>query len=145
MQRSTGTIRRFAAALCLALACAAPAILTAHEIPNDVLIQSFVRAEGQELRLLVRVPIAAMRDISWPQKATTDILDLGNLDTHLQDAATLWVGDEVKVYEDGQPIGPQRVVATRATPADDRSFETYDSAMALLTAPQREADVSVAT
>lgn len=145
MQRSTGTIRRFAAALCLALACAAPAILTAHEIPNDVLIQSFVRAEGQELRLLVRVPIAAMRDISWPQKATTDILDLDKLDTHLRDAATLWVGDEVKVYEDGQQLGPQRVVATRATPADDRSFETYDAAMALLTAPQREADVSVAT
>ena len=40
---------------------------------------------------------------------------------------------------------PPLPAATRATPADDRSFETYDSAMALLTAPQREADVSVAT
>ena len=43
------TARRFGAALLLALALAVPALISAHEIPNDALIQSFVKASGQQL------------------------------------------------------------------------------------------------
>ena len=42
---------------------AAPA---AHDVPNDVRIQVFLKPEGQRLRLLVRAPLASMNDISWP-------------------------------------------------------------------------------
>ena len=118
---------------------------SAHEIPSDVLIHSFIRAEGQELRLLVRVPIAAMRDIVWPLKENQETLELSGIETYLHDAATLWVGDEVKVFEDGQQLGPQQVGAVRASPAEDRSFEDYASALTILTTPQRPTDVSMKT
>ncbi|MBS1816759.1 MAG: HupE/UreJ family protein [Acidobacteria bacterium] len=144
MQGWYGSWRRFAAAGLLAIACAIPALLSAHEIPNDVTIQSFIRADGSELKLLVRVPLIAMRDMTWRFKGQ-DIIDLERSAQALHDASTLWVGDDVTVYEDGRKLGPQTVAAVRATPAEDRSFENYDSALALLTAPQTDADVTVAT
>ncbi|HEY6508287.1 MAG TPA: hypothetical protein VIY56_09760, partial [Vicinamibacterales bacterium] len=59
--------------VCVALAWAAlvPGLalrLRAHEIPNDVTVHAFLRPEGQRLRLLVRAPIAAMRDILFPTR-----------------------------------------------------------------------------
>jgi hypothetical protein len=141
---SYGSIRRLAAAGLFATALALPALLSAHEIPNDVTIQTFVRAEGSELRLLVRVPLIAMRDMTWRYKAQ-DVLDLERSNSALHDAATLWVGDDVSVFESGRKLEPQTLAAVRATPSEDRSFESYDSANALLSAPQADVDVSVPT
>jgi hypothetical protein len=138
----TPSPRRLAAACLLALACALPAIVSAHEIPNDVTIQSFVRAEGSQLKLLVRVPLIAMRDMTWRYKAE-DVLDLERSAQALHDAATLWVGDEVSVWEGDTKLEPQTLVAVRASPSNDRSFENYEAASALLAAPQADADVAV--
>ena len=144
MQRSIVPIRRLAAAALIAVSFAVPAILSAHEVPNDATLQTFVKADGQQLRLLVRVPIIAMRDIIFPQK-DADNIDLARSESQLHDAATLWVGDDVKLFEGDAALGPQQVLAVRATPTDDRSFETYESANALLTAPQQDVNVAVTT
>ena len=44
-----------------------PAQPSAHEVPSDVRVQMFVKPEGQTLRLLVRVPLASINDIPWPE------------------------------------------------------------------------------
>ena len=44
-----------------------PLYISAHDVPSDVRIQMFVRPERQTLRLLVRVPLAAINDIPWPE------------------------------------------------------------------------------
>lgn len=135
-------MRRWAAACLVAAAFALPAILSAHEIPSDVTIQSFVKAEGSRMTLLVRVPLIAMRDMTWRYKAQ-DVLDLERSAQALHDAATLWVGDDVSVWEGDTKLEPQTLAAVRATPSDDRSFESYDSALSLLSAPQADVDVPV--
>ncbi len=43
----------------------APSAL-AHEIPADVKINIFVRPAGDRLELLVRVPLAAMIEVEFP-------------------------------------------------------------------------------
>ena len=43
-----------------------PATQSAHDIPGDVTIRAFVKPEGQRLRLLVRVPLEALSDMSFP-------------------------------------------------------------------------------
>ena len=58
-----------AAALAACLLLSLPAAPAAHDIPNDVPIKMFVRPEGQQLRLLVRVPLVAMRDMDYPKRA----------------------------------------------------------------------------
>ena len=78
------------ALLILALFAAAP---SAHDIPNDVTVQTFLKPEGPRLRLLVRAPLQAMRDMDYPKPRGTrnaDLLDLARADSTLQDAATLW-------------------------------------------------------
>jgi hypothetical protein len=37
-------------------------VACAHDIPNDVKVQAFVKPEGRNLQLLVRVPMSAMRE-----------------------------------------------------------------------------------
>ena len=56
--------KTFSAAVLLAAAFAPSR--SAHDIPNDVTIQAFLKPEGQRLHLLVRVPLTAMRDINFP-------------------------------------------------------------------------------
>ena len=55
------------------LVLALPMRPQAHEIPNDVTVHAFLRPEGQRLRLLVRAPIAAMRDILFPTRDQNNI------------------------------------------------------------------------
>jgi hypothetical protein len=121
------------ALLLLAPLAAAP---SAHDIPNDVTVQTFLKPEGQRLRLLVRVPLQAMRDMDFPKPRGTrnaDLLDLARAEPTLRDAATLWVSDYLDLYENGAKLGPPRVVSVRAALQSDKSFASYDEALAHLT------------
>ena len=39
----------------------------AHEVPTDVVVQTIVKPTADQLDLLVRVPLEAMRDVNFPQ------------------------------------------------------------------------------
>jgi hypothetical protein len=90
---------------------------SAHDIPNDVTIQTFVKPEGRTLRLVVRVPLQAMRDMDYPKPRGTknsDLMDLARADATLRDAATLWVSDYLDLYENGERLPAPQVVSVRA-------------------------------
>ena len=109
--------------------------VSAHEIPNDVTVQAFFKPENQRLRLLVRVPLIAMRDMDYPKVGprNSELLDLARADKTLRDAATLWVADFLSVYEDDQKLPYPAVAAVRASLQSDRSFTSYDEALAHVT------------
>jgi len=135
VQPSAAILATLLSALFAAVWVASPA---AHDIPNDVTIQALLKPEGQRLRLLVRVPLGAMRDMDYPKPrdtTNTDLLDLSRADATLRDAATLWVSDYLDLYENGDPLPAPAVVAVRAALQSDKSFATYDEAIAHLTAP----------
>jgi HupE/UreJ protein len=120
------------------LVVASSAGLRAHDIPNDVTIQTFVRPEGTRLRLLVRVPLQAMRDMDYPKPRDTargDLMDLSRAEPTLRDASTLWISDFVDVFENGVRLGKPQVMAVRAALQSDRSFATYEEALAHVTGP----------
>ena len=120
-----------------ALAVLAPA-LSAHDIPNDVTVQTFFKPDGNRLRLLVRVPLAAMRDMDYPKpRAATrgDLMDLGRAESTLRDASTLWLSDFIDAYENGERLPKPQVVAVRASLPSDRSFTSYEEALAHVTGP----------
>jgi hypothetical protein len=116
----------------------AAATPVAHDIPNDVTVQTFLKPEGQRLRLLVRVPLNAMRDMDYPRPAgarNADLLDLASADRSLRDAATLWLSDFLELYENDQSLGAPQVVAVRAALQSDKSFASYEEALAHVTGP----------
>jgi hypothetical protein len=120
------------------LVCAGSAIPAAHDIPNDVTVQVFVKPVAQRLRLIVRVPLRAMRDMDYPKArgATNgDLLDLGRADQTLRDAATLWVGDFLDLYENDRTLPAPGVSAVRASLQSDKSFTSYEEALAHVTGP----------
>jgi hypothetical protein len=124
--------------LVLLVALWSTATPNAHDIPADVTIQTFFKADGERLRLVVRVPLAAMRDLDYPKRGPrgSELLDLARADATLNDAATLWVGDFVDVYENDEKLPYPRVASTRASLPSDTSFASYDEALAHVTGPK---------
>jgi hypothetical protein len=104
----------------------------AHDIPNDVTVQALLKPSGNTLQFLVRVPLRAMRDVDFPTRGPQAYLDLDRVQPLLADAATLWISDFVKIYEDDRPMGKARVVDTRVSLPSDRSFHSFDEALAHL-------------
>jgi hypothetical protein len=105
---------------------------SAHEIPNDVTIQAFLKPQGQTLRLLVRVPLTAMRDINFPE-ISGGYLDLRATSELMPDAATLWISDFAEVYEGDRKLPRPQVAATQLSLQSDRSFSSYDQALGHVT------------
>lgn len=129
------TVRVFGVLAVLFVAVARPIWLAAHEIPNDITIQAFMKPEGSKLLLVMRVPLASINDIDWPYKPN-GTLDLDRADRALNDASTQWLADFIDVYEADTKLAYPRVVDVRASLPSDRSFETYDQAIAHVTGPR---------
>jgi HupE / UreJ protein len=120
-----------AAALILVLALPA----AAHDIPADVRVNAFVRPEGQRLSLLIRVPLKAMRDVDFPRRGA-GFLDLARADAALHNAATLWIADNIELYEGDVRLAHPRLVDTRVSVESDKSFASYEQALAHVTGPR---------
>ena len=116
----------------VALVALAPR-LAAHEVPNEVTVLAFVHPEGQTLRLVMRAPLKSMRDIDIPTLGTTGFLDFSRMEAAERHAAQVWIRDFVQVYENGKQLGGATIVATRTSLPSDRSFESYDQALANIT------------
>jgi hypothetical protein len=114
----------------------------AHDIPNDVTIQAFLKPEGHRLRLLVRVPLESMRDMPVPAHPDGS-LDVGRLQPLLADNAMLWIAQSVDLYENGVALPPATIVSARASLQSDRSFTSYESALAHVGGPALPPDTKL--
>jgi len=108
--------------------------VSAHDVPDDITVQAFLRPESGRLRLLVRVPLTAMRDVDVPTRGP-GYLDLERVEPALRHAATLWLAQAIELFEDGRPVGTARVAAVRVSLPSDRAFQQYESALAGVTGP----------
>jgi hypothetical protein len=133
----------FATAILVAgLVIATPSRHLAHDVPGDVTVQAFVAPDGEQLRLLVRVPLEAMRDFVFPQRGP-GYLDLDSADSMLRDAIMVWVGDELQLYEDDRRLTDQQLRAVRVSLPSDRSFASYDQALSHVTGQPLPADTEI--
>ena len=128
-------LARLAGVLALVFALYSPSRLDAHEIPTDVLIQILVKPEGDRMRVLVRVPVASMQDIDFPQRGP-GYLNIPEADSALRQAASVWVADNLEMFEDDIRLEGQQLVAVRASIPSNRSFTSYDEAMAHVRGPR---------
>ena len=125
-----------------ALLLAGPAVAIAHDIPNDVIVQAFLKPEGQRLRFLVRVPLQVIQDADVPRRGP-GYLDLARAEEALRSGATVWIARNVAMYEGERRLPDPQLVAVRASLPSDQSFREYSSAMAHLTGPPLPADTDL--
>ena len=134
-----GALRVVASVVCV---LAISSALSAHDIPVDVAVQAFVKPEGTGLRLLVRVPLKAMRDVNFPLRGP-GFLDLSRADPFLDDAARLWISNSVEMYEGDARTAPPRLVAVRVSLPSDRAFVSYDAALTNVFGPHLQEDTEI--
>src|SRR4051812_9275294 len=126
------SLRRLAfCALAFAGPLVVPAPLAAHEIPPAVMVLAFVKPEAHRLRVLLRVPLEAMRDIDFPLRGP-GYLDFRRSEPLLGQAARVWLAGSMSFYEGDGQLTDARIVLTHISLPSDRSFATYDSALAHL-------------
>ena len=123
-----------AAALLALLALFAPRRAAAHEVPPRVGVLAYAQPVGDTLRLLLRVPLEAMRDLDVPVRSD-GTLDIPRMPPVLAEAARLWLVDYLRVEADGVALAAPRIVAARLALPEDRSFATLATALAALAAP----------
>ena len=121
--------------LVMALALAPLHFAVAHDIPKDATVQAFVKPAGQRLHLLVRAPLKSIRDVDFPEQER-GYLDLVKLAPLLPDAATIWISGLLEIYEEEARLPAPRVVATQISLESDKSFASYEEALAHVTGPK---------
>ncbi len=114
----------------------------AHEIPNDITIQAFVKPDGQRLRVLLRVPLRAMRDMEFPLRGP-GYLEIAQADSELRSAAMLWIGNEMRLFEGATNLGRPEIVAVRASIPSNRAFRSYEEALTHVTGPRLPDDTEL--
>ena len=129
-------LSRFVAALLPFLVLVVPAAAHAHVIPNAARIVAFLKPEGPWLRLLVRVPLEAMVDLTYPTRGDGDLLDLDRADRVLRELAALWIANNIDTHEGKQALPSARIAEVRASLAFDGSFASYDQALQHVTGPR---------
>ena len=120
----------------LTLGCTAGMALHshAHDIPADVRLNVFFKPEGKTLKLLVRVPMSALREVDFPKRGP-GYLVVSQADQALRDAAKLWLIDSLDVYENDVRLAAPRIVHARVALPSDTAFTAYESALANLNSP----------
>ena len=123
---------QFALLLAALIFSAGPA--SAHNIPVDAVVQMFVKPQGHTLHVLVRVPLTTYTDADYPRHGG-DYVDLTRVDPSLRTAATIVLLENLKFFEGGRQLPNPRFVSARLALDSDRSFASYDQAMAHVTGP----------
>ena len=139
----TRTARTRALLFCtIAAALLAAQAIRAHDIPNDVTVVAFIKPEGQRLRLLIRVPLKSMQDVTFPTFGQ-GYLDVAQADDELRHGATVWIAQNVEIYEEDTRLPAPRLVAVRASLPSDPSFQTYAAALAHAGGPPLPNDIEM--
>ncbi len=106
----------------------------AHEIPERVAVRAFVQHDGWILRLLVRVPLEAMRDVDFPLRDDGS-LDLVRVRALLPEAAQLWISNSISITADGRALAAPQITGTRVALPNDRGFDGFGGARASFQQP----------
>src|SRR5207247_777892 len=88
------------------------------------------------------VPLNAMRDMKFLARGP-GYLDLARVNDVLPGAATLWISDFIELFENDSRLSKPQIVATRISLPSDRSFASYDNALANVTGPPLSNDTNV--
>src|SRR5208282_6615411 len=112
----------------LLLGCA---LAAAHDLPAHTIMNSFVKIEPHQAHLVVRIPVDMLVGFSFPLKG--DQYDLATAGPETQRALGV-LGEGFILLENGVRLAPAES-SGHLSPASDRSFQEYDTALAATTAP----------
>lgn len=112
----------------LVMAGLAPTATQAHDIPSRITVNAFVKPEGNTLTALLRVPMEAFGEISFPLRGP-GFIQISEADFAINDAARVYITESFKFFENDVELTEKTVAAVRVELPSDRSFTDYDRAL----------------
>ena len=110
-------------------------LIQAHEIPYDLRIQMFLKAEGDRLVVLARIPMSALAEADLPLRGP-GYLQLEAIEPALENAAALALLDNLAVLENGERRQPNKAFQIRVSYSSDQSFASFARALSHLEGPR---------
>ncbi len=132
--RRAGWGTSLAAAAVFAGLLALPWAASAHEIPSRVTVHAFVKPEGGELTALLRIPMEAFGEISFPLRGP-GYLRISEADFALRDAARVYITESLRFYENGVELEEKVLRAVRVSLPSSRAFTDFDTALENIHSP----------
>ena len=120
--------------LALLVALTLHAALGAHDIPDEIVLQSYVRPQQNQLQVLLRIPLLAIAEANLP-KDGIGYLAMPHLDPALREAANQ-ISNGIVFLEEDERLTQYDLANARISLPSDRSFDTYEGALARVRGPK---------
>lgn len=130
--------KAFFAASLLAL----PGMVSAHDIPVRVTVHAFVKPEQDQLTVLLRVPMDAFGEITFPVRGP-GYLRFSEAQFELEEAARVYLTESIHFFENGEELTEKQLQQARVSLPSNRSFTDYESALANLMSPPLDDSVDL--
>lgn len=105
-----------------------PVLTFAHDIPSRVTVYAFVKPEGNQLTVLMRVPMEAFNEISFPLRGP-GYLQFSEADFQINDAARVYLTESIHFFENGEQLTEKQLEEVRVSLPSNRSFTNFDDAL----------------
>jgi hypothetical protein len=119
-----------------------PSLSLAHDIPSRVTVHAFVKPEGNQLTALIRVPMEAFGEISFPLRGP-GYIQISQADFQINEAARVYITESINFYENGEPLTERTVEEVRVSLPSNRSFTNYEDALENIMSPPLEDSVNL--
>ena len=119
-----------------------PSLTQAHDIPSRVTVHAFVKPEGNQLTALLRIPMEAFSEISFPLRGP-GYLQLSEAEFSLNDAARIYITESMHFFENGEELTEKELVATRVSLPSNRSFTSFEEALDNVLSPPLDDSVDL--
>ena len=126
----------------LLMAVLSPSLSIAHDIPSRVTVHAFVKPEGNLLTALIRVPMEALGEISFPLIGP-GYIQLSEADFQINDAARVYITESIHFYENDIQLTEKTLEEVRASLPSNRSFTNYEDALENILSPRLEDSVDL--
>ncbi|MGM0633544.1 MAG: HupE/UreJ family protein, partial [Pseudomonadota bacterium] len=112
----------------------------ADEIPQRVSVQALVKPEGDQLNVLLRVPMDALSDIQFPVRGASGNLVFSEAGPAMRTAAESYILQNIRFYENGARLEQRETRAMRISMPSNRSFRDYQTALDNVQSPPIDDD-----
>ena len=113
---------------------------SAHDIPNEIVLNGFVKPEGERLHFVLRVPLIMLTSMNLPKRGP-GYLALDRIDEALERPIQA-TAREIVLYEEGVRLRHLAAKARISQPSN-RAFASYEEAVALIEGPKLPATANV--
>ena len=139
----SGLWRQLSLMILLLLAFMPMKAALADDVPLSVSVQAFVKPEGNQLSVLLRVPMDALGEIDFPKRGVPGFLIFSEADDELELALQAYVLGNIRFFEEGQLLENPEVRDVRVSLPVDRSFVSYETALANIRSPKLDDSVNL--